>query len=71
VRTALVKAGVLEREGVDEAGEQVVMTYDAFAARLVAEHGLRVGVDGEQTMITGATRYRRRAWRAKVTASPA
>jgi DNA helicase-2/ATP-dependent DNA helicase PcrA len=58
VRTALVKAGVLDLDGVDEAGEQVVMTYDAFAARLVAEHGLRIGVDGERTMISGATRYR-------------
>lgn len=58
VRTALVKAGVLDLAGVDEAGEQVIMTYDAFAARLVAEHGLRIGVDGERTMISGATRYR-------------
>lgn len=58
VRTALVKANVLDADGVDEAGEQVVMTYDAFAARLVTEHGLRIGVDGEQTMISGATRYR-------------
>ncbi|MDO5499061.1 MAG: ATP-dependent helicase, partial [Propionibacteriaceae bacterium] len=58
IRTALVRAGVLDTDGVDEAGEQVVMTYDAFAARLVSEHGLRVGVDGDQTMITGATRYR-------------
>lgn len=58
VRTALVKAGVLDLAGVDDAGEQVVMTYDAFAARLVAEHGLRIGVDGDRTMISGATRYR-------------
>lgn len=58
IRAALHRAGVLDTSGVDEAGEQVVMTYDAFAARLVSEHGLRIGVDGDRTMITGATRYR-------------
>ena len=34
------------------------MTYDAFAARLVAEHGLRIGVETDPTLISGATRYR-------------
>ena len=34
------------------------MTYDAFAARLVAEHGLRLGFETDPTMISGATRYR-------------
>ncbi|WP_158547997.1 ATP-dependent DNA helicase [Desertihabitans brevis] len=58
VRAALSRAGVLDTSGVDEAGEQVIMTYDAFAARLVSEHGLRIGVESEPTMITGATRYR-------------
>ncbi len=43
VRAALVRADVLNNDGVDEAGEQVVMTYDAFAARLVSEHGMRIG----------------------------
>lgn len=58
IRTALVRADVLDTEGVDEAGEQVVMTYDAFAARLVSEHGLRIGVEGDRTTITDATRFR-------------
>ena len=58
IRSALIQAGVLDTEGVDEAGEQVVMTYDAFAARLVSEHGLRIGVDGDQLLISGAARYR-------------
>ncbi|MBA8795636.1 DNA helicase-2/ATP-dependent DNA helicase PcrA [Friedmanniella endophytica] len=58
VRTALLSAGVVDERGVDEAGEQLIMTYDAFAARLVAEHGLRIGVDADATMITGATRFR-------------
>ena len=58
IRSALAAAGVLPTDGVDEAGEQVVMTYDAFAARLVADHGLRLGFDGDPVMISGATRFR-------------
>ncbi len=58
VRTALVRAGVVSDRGIDESGEQLIMTYDAFAARLVTEHGLRIGVDADPTMISGATRYR-------------
>lgn len=58
VRAALLRAGVIDDNGVDDAGEQLIMTYDAFAARLVAEHGLRLGVDADATMITGATRFR-------------
>ncbi|MGO1971534.1 MAG: ATP-dependent DNA helicase [Propionibacteriaceae bacterium] len=58
VRDALVAADVVAADGVDEAGEQVIMTYDAFAARMVTEHGLRIGVEADPTMITGATRFR-------------
>jgi ATP-dependent DNA helicase UvrD/PcrA len=58
IRTALQRAGVIDDSGVDEAGEQLVLTYDAFAARLVAEHGLRIGVESDPVMITGASRYR-------------
>lgn len=58
VRTALDRAGVVPAEGVDASGEQLIMTYDAFAARMVAEHGLRLGYETDPTMITGATRYR-------------
>ncbi|MGJ3509212.1 UvrD-helicase domain-containing protein [Enemella sp. A6] len=58
VRTALLKAGVIDPDGIDDAGEQVVMTYDAFAGRLVAEHGVRLGVDSDPVIVTGATRYR-------------
>lgn len=58
VRSALDRAGVVPDGGVDASGEQLVMTYDAFAARLVAEHGLRLGYETDPTMITGATRYR-------------
>lgn len=58
VRAALVKAGVLRASGVDDEGEQVVMTYDAFAGRVVSEHGLRLGFEGDPAMITGAARFR-------------
>lgn len=58
VRGALLRSGALDLEGADDAGEQLVMTYDAFAARLVADHGLRLGVEGDARMITGAARFR-------------
>ena len=58
VRNALLRAGVIADRGVDESGEQLIMTYDAFAARLVAEHGLRLGYEADPTLISGATRYR-------------
>jgi DNA helicase-2/ATP-dependent DNA helicase PcrA len=58
VRIALVRAGVVDGRGVDESGEQLVMTYDAFAGRLVAEHGLRLGFEADPTLVSGATRFR-------------
>ena len=58
VRNALLRAGVISDRGIDESGEQLIMTYDAFAARLVAEHGLRLGFEADPTLISGATRYR-------------
>ena len=70
VRTALLRAGVVADGGVDESGEQLIMTYDAFAARLVAEHGLRLGFEADPTMLTGATRYRLAARVVKAAAGP-
>lgn len=58
VRAALARAGVVDADGYDDAGEQLIMTYDAFAARLVADHGLRIGVEGDARMLTGASRFR-------------
>ncbi len=58
VREALARAGVVDTDGFDDAGEQLIMTYDAFAARLVADHGLRIGVEGDARMLTGAARFR-------------
>ena len=54
VRTALARAGVLGGED----GEELVLTYDAFAGRLVAEHGLLLGLEDGWRMITGAARFR-------------
>lgn len=49
----------LQRAGlVDDEPRQTVLTYDAFAGRLLADHGLRIGVETDQTLITGATRFR-------------
>lgn len=56
VRRALHETGVLGEDA--EAGEELILTYDAFAGRLVAEHGLRLGIEGDARMITGAARYR-------------
>lgn len=58
IRTALVKAEVLRPDDIDDVGEQVILTYDSFAARLVSEHGLWLGYEGDPTMITGAARHR-------------
>ncbi len=56
VRRALRQAGVLAADA--EAGEELILTYDAFAGRLVAEHGLMLGIEGDARMITGAARFR-------------
>ena len=70
VRSALLRAGVVSDRGVDESGEQLIMTYDAFAARLVSEHGLRLGFEADPTMISGATRYRLASRVVKAAAGP-
>ncbi|HEY3340122.1 MAG TPA: ATP-dependent DNA helicase [Propionicimonas sp.] len=56
VRQALHRAGVLSAD--QEAGEELILTYDAFAGRLVSEHGLRLGIEGDSRLITGAARFR-------------
>jgi DNA helicase-2/ATP-dependent DNA helicase PcrA len=56
VRRALQQAGVLAADY--EAGEELILTYDAFAGRLVSEYGLMLGMESDARMITGAARYR-------------
>ncbi|HVE73773.1 MAG TPA: ATP-dependent DNA helicase [Mycobacteriales bacterium] len=71
IRTALADAG-LAGPGVGQAGgpdaqpssesgaptgEPVVSTYHAFAGRLVADYGLRVGVEPHARLLADATRF--------------
>lgn len=56
VSAALDKAGVLS--GDDSEGAELILTYDSFAARLVSEFGLRIGLDNDPIMLMGASRYR-------------
>ncbi len=56
VSTALEKAGVLS--GDDTEGAELILTYDSFAARLVSEFGLRIGLDNDPVMLMGASRFR-------------
>lgn len=56
VSSALGRAGVLT--GQEGEGAELVMTYDSFAARLVSEFGLRLGIDRDPVMVTGAGRFR-------------
>ena len=58
VELALQTAGVVNKAGADDSGEQLIMTYDAFAGRLVSDHGLRIGQESDRHLITGATRFR-------------
>ena len=56
ISSALDRAGVLA--GVPDEGAELVMTYDSFAARLVSEFGLRIGIERDPVMVTGASRFR-------------
>jgi DNA helicase-2/ATP-dependent DNA helicase PcrA len=41
----------------DEPGEPVVSTYHAYAGALIAEHGLRLGLEPDARVLADATRY--------------
>lgn len=56
IRGALERAGVLLGADEDQ-GEELIMTYDAFAGRIVAEHGQRIGAETDPMMISGAARF--------------
>jgi DNA helicase-2/ATP-dependent DNA helicase PcrA len=56
---ALVAAGLLteaDAEGNPQ-GDPAVLTYHAFAARIVAEHGIRLGREPNATMLTDGRRH--------------
>jgi DNA helicase-2/ATP-dependent DNA helicase PcrA len=43
--------------GTAQAGEPSVLTYSAYAGRLLAEHGLRIGYEPDVRVIADATRF--------------
>ncbi|WNZ08842.1 ATP-dependent DNA helicase [Streptomyces sp. 11x1] len=60
VRKALVKAGITDPDVIDPdnpPGEPVISTYHAFAGRLLADHGLRIGLEPTSRLLADATRY--------------
>ncbi|MGX1881120.1 UvrD-helicase domain-containing protein [Streptomyces sp. NPDC055287] len=60
VRKALVRAGVTDPDVIDPdnpPGEPRISTYHAFAGQLLAEHGLRIGLEPTARLLADATRY--------------
>ena len=58
IRAALERAGALTVEDDDEdVLEPTVATYNAYAANLLKEHGLRIGFEPDTPVITDASRY--------------
>ena len=53
---ALERADLASRDETE--GGEMVLTYDAFAARLVREHGLRLGIEADARLLSGASRFR-------------
>ncbi len=61
VRVALGR--LADDAGVDpgRAGEPTISTYHAYAGGLVAEHGLRLGLEPDLRLVTDASRFQRAA----------
>ncbi|MDJ0466916.1 UvrD-helicase domain-containing protein, partial [Streptomyces sp. H27-C3] len=60
VRKALIRAGVTDPDAIDPdnpPGEPRISTYHAFAGQLLAEHGLRIGLEPTARLLADATRY--------------
>ncbi|EST36722.1 hypothetical protein N566_16145, partial [Streptomycetaceae bacterium MP113-05] len=63
VRAALVRAGVTDPGPAppggeeDPPGEPQILTYHAFAGRLLKEHGLRLGIEPGSRLLADATRF--------------
>ncbi|MFD1948269.1 ATP-dependent DNA helicase [Nocardioides aestuarii] len=58
IRSALRTAGALdEPEEGDDVLEPTVATYNAYAAGLLTDHGLRIGHEPDTRVITDAARY--------------
>ena len=61
---ALERSDLASRDETE--GGEMVFTYDAFAARLVREHGLRLGIEADARLLSGASRFRVEIGRAHV-----
>ncbi|GAB7181105.1 ATP-dependent DNA helicase [Kitasatospora sp. Ki12] len=57
VRTALLRAGVTDRDAAEPLGDPEISTYHAFAGRLLKEHGLRIGIEPDVRLLADATRF--------------
>jgi len=59
IRDALRTAGVLDEVDPDDEDviEPTVATYNAYAATLLTEHGLRIGHEPDTRVVTDASRY--------------
>ena len=59
IRTALTDAGALDDSDpeADDVLEPTVSTYNAYAAGLLTDHGLRIGHEPDTRIITDAARY--------------
>src|SRR3954451_12244918 len=62
IRVALREAGILRPAGPrfvdeDDTEEPTVATYNAYAASLLTEHGLRIGHEPDTRVIADASRY--------------
>lgn len=58
INTALVRSGAVDGRAMHDVQGQAVMTYDAFAGRLVAEHAPRIGDDPVERLLSETMRYR-------------
>ncbi|MFA6576440.1 MAG: ATP-dependent helicase, partial [Nocardioides sp.] len=62
IRTALADAGhgrgvTIDDDGAEEVLEPTVATYNAYAASLLTEHGLRIGHEPDTRVMADASRY--------------
>jgi DNA helicase-2/ATP-dependent DNA helicase PcrA len=57
IRDALSRAGLLDGGDDEERLEPTVSTYNAYAAALLSEHGLRIGHEPDTRLLADATRF--------------
>ena len=59
IRDGAAAAGALDEPGADgeDVLEPTVATYNAYAAGLLTDHGLRIGHEPDTRVITDASRY--------------